>query len=271
MQFIDTINKCPGISELIGLGAEIYLVGGIVRDSFLDLHSNLHSNLQTEGMYVRSDIHRQLDIESNDIDIIVRLLSLDDIISILKNYGSINMVGSSFRVLKYIPHGYNYINQPINITISRKDFMDNKEERHKGIKTYHDQNITLLSDLGRRDFTINAMALTLDGQLIDPFNGLQDLRDKIIRIVSPSSFIENSLRILRGIRFTSRFNFKIDKDSWELIINNYQTIGTLSGERIIKELIVRLFPTETACSDSVGNNWDISFRSATGGSERRAR
>lgn len=81
--------------------------------------------------------------------------------------------------------------------------------------------VTLKEDLFRRDFTINAMALSLNkkdyGQIIDFYNGLTDLRKGLIRILHPDSFLEDPTRILRAIRFEQRFSFKIEKNTYNLM------------------------------------------------------
>ncbi|MEJ7553885.1 MAG: poly-A polymerase, partial [Aquificaceae bacterium] len=80
---------------------------------------------------------------------------------------------------------------------------------------------TLREDLLRRDFTINAMALSINpqdfGTLIDYFGGLRDLKDRIIRVLHPMSFVEDPVRILRALRFAGRFDFKLSKSTEKLL------------------------------------------------------
>jgi tRNA nucleotidyltransferase (CCA-adding enzyme) len=108
---------------------------------------------------------------------------------------------------------------------------------HTGFSTNSSSNVTLEQDLSRRDITINAIAEDMNGEIIDPFNGVQDLRDHIIRHVS-AAFSEDPLRILRVARFAARFNFKIADETLELLT----TMGinqdglALSRERILNEL-----------------------------------
>jgi tRNA nucleotidyltransferase/poly(A) polymerase len=95
----------------------------------------------------------------------------------------------------------------------------------------------IVADLGRRDFTINAIA-EKDGELIDPFNGRGDIKRKIIRCVgdAPSRFIEDPLRMLRAARFTAQLGFSVDKAVHEAARQLGHTILQVSKERWVAEL-----------------------------------
>lgn len=95
-------------------------------------------------------------------------------------------------------------------------------------------------DLQRRDFSINCLAIRLDGvhygELVDHFNGLQDLQKKEIRILHPLSFVDDPTRILRAFRFAVRFNFVIESRTAELMVEAKDLLRTLSGSRIKHEV-----------------------------------
>ena len=108
---------------------------------------------------------------------------------------------------------------------------------YKGFTVFADPSVTLEQDLLRRDLTINAIAETQDGELIDPFNGQADLKNKLLRHVSPA-FLEDPVRVLRIARFAARFDFKIADETKSLIeqmvVN--KELDNLVPERVWQEL-----------------------------------
>ena len=110
-------------------------------------------------------------------------------------------------------------------------------EGHQGFTFHTSPKISLEDDLERRDLTINAIAKSADGTLIDPFGGLEDLKKKILRHIS-SAFAEDPLRVLRTCRFVSQLDFEIHPATMKLISQIVRSgeIKTLSPERIWNEL-----------------------------------
>lgn len=105
----------------------------------------------------------------------------------------------------------------------------------------HPRNVTftndITKDLARRDFTINAMAYNNEKGLVDPFNGQEDLRNKVIRCVGnpDNRFNEDALRIIRALRFASTYGLDIDKETSESILRNAHLLNNIAVERIAVE------------------------------------
>lgn len=186
--------------------SQIYLVGGCVRDYYLNK-------------------------PIKDIDLVVVGLPLEKIQSLLKVYGKVNIVGQTFSVLKFSPRDRK--NEEYDIAIPRKDVKTG--EGHKGfsVKT---EGVTMHEDLKRRDFTINSIAVNIKTlQKLDPFRGVEDIKNKILRATDQNAFIEDPLRLIRCIQFSSRFNFDIEENTKILMKKNAHLIRQISGERILEE------------------------------------
>lgn len=124
--------------------------------------------------------------------------------------------------------------------MDKKEFAMARAEKkigssHKDFEIISNKNITIEEDLSRRDITINSIAEdVLTGEIIDPFNGIEDFKNKQIRATS-SSFSEDALRAYRAARFACKFNFEIDDSTYELMRNLKDDLRFLSGERIFEE------------------------------------
>ena len=191
------------IDKLLDQNLGVYIVGGYVRDHILNK-------------------------ENKDIDFLVTGISINNLESLLKTFDlKVDNVGASFGVLKLK-------NIDIDIAVPRKETKVSAGYTGFEVET---ENVTLEEDLFRRDYTINSIAISLkDGSMIDPYNGLIDLENKIIRMTNPNAFIEDPLRMLRAIQFASRFKFTIEEETFRLIKANAKLIKEISGERIVIEL-----------------------------------
>jgi len=204
---IMTLQDLPFRKEVEQLGGKIFSVGGAVRDEFLGK-------------------------ESKDLDVLVTGIPMDSLEQLLKKYGGVNNVGASFGVLKFVPKGSK---EEIDIAIPRTE-VPTGAGGHQGFDVTSDHELPIEKDLERRDFTINAIAKDIDGNIIDPYNGQEDLKNKIIRIVNPKAFSDDPLRMLRAVQFASRFGFTIEPKTMQMIIDNASKITEIAPERILIEL-----------------------------------
>lgn len=191
----------------------MYEVGGCVRDSLM-----------------------RRNVGAKDHDYLVCGLSLDRLQALLGRFGRVDLVGKSFGVIKFTPHDDAVQPSPTyDISLPRKEVSTGLH--HREFDVDFDPSLPVESDLGRRDFSINAMARDLrDGTIIDPFNGRADIDRGIIRMVNPQAFAEDPLRMLRAVQFAARFEFEIDKTTYQALIDNVDLIATVSPERIAEEL-----------------------------------
>ncbi|MCK4274715.1 MAG: CCA tRNA nucleotidyltransferase [Dehalococcoidales bacterium] len=99
---------------------------------------------------------------------------------------------------------------------------------------------TIVDDLARRDFTVNAMAIELNprhfGELIDPHGGRQDLKKKLLRVLHDNSFIDDATRIWRALRYEQRLDFRIESSTLNMVKRDITMLATVSGDRIRHEL-----------------------------------
>lgn len=195
------LNKEEVLGRLEKAGYESYLVGGFVRDKIMGRAS--------------SDVDISTKARPEKIEEVFRDLKIID-------------VGKKFGTIRVIGHGQEY-----EITTFRKDF--SYKDKRRPCQVVFANNIE--SDLQRRDFTINAMALR-NNELIDPFGGQNDIKEKIIRAVgNPHERIsEDYLRALRAVRFAANLGFDIERNLEEAIRKNYKNLAYISVERQAAEL-----------------------------------
>lgn len=180
-------------------GGRAYLVGGCVRDACLHL-----------PVY--------------DVDIEVFGLNVDVLENILSEEHKVVQVGKTFGVLKLRDHR-------VDVSVPRREKKVNVG--HCGFRIDCDPNLSVKEAAARRDFTVNALYFDLkERKLLDPHGGLEDLKNKILRHTS-KKFVEDPLRVLRGMQFIARFGFKPDPATVELC--RTMDAEGLSRERIFEE------------------------------------
>ena len=190
------------------LGLECYVVGGYVRDLFLERPSNdIDVVVVGSGIQVASELKAILGKKAH--------------LSVFRNFGTAQV---------------KYKNIEVEFVGARKESYS-----HDSRKPIVEDG-TLEDDQNRRDFTINAMAVCLNkarfGELVDPFGGIDDLWDGIIRTpLDPDvTFSDDPLRMMRCVRFATQLNFFIEDETFEALERNAERIKIISGERIEEEL-----------------------------------
>ncbi|WP_455757227.1 CCA tRNA nucleotidyltransferase [Sulfurimonas sp.] len=182
------------------------------------------------GGYVRDFL---LNIKSKDIDIeLYGVSSLQKVEEILKEFGNINSVGKSFGVCKL-----SLLDNEIDFTLPRED---NKiSSGHKGFDIRVNSELDFKTATSRRDFTINTIAYDVQRkEILNPFGGIDDLKNKILRAVNIKTFAEDPLRVLRAVGFSSRFNFNMDTELFLLCkkMCDENVLEELAKERIYSEI-----------------------------------
>lgn len=190
------------------LKLETYVIGGFVRDIFLHRNSkDIDIVTLGSGIELAKKVSEQLKNKPQ--------------VHVFKNFGT--------AMLKYKDLEIEFVGA-------------RKESYQKNSRKPQVENGSLEDDQNRRDFTINALAIGLNnhnfGKLTDPFNGLEDLKNKIIRTpLDPDiTFSDDPLRIMRAIRFSTQLGFEIESTTLQAIAKNKDRIKIVSGERIVEEL-----------------------------------
>jgi poly(A) polymerase len=189
-------------------GIETYVIGGFVRDLILNRPSK-DIDIMTIGSGVEL------------AETVGKIIGDNTKVAVFKNFGTAMLHYEDFEI----------------------EFVGARKESYfENSRKPHVEDGTLEDDQNRRDFTINAMAISLNkatfGELIDPFLGLEDLRDMIIRTpLDPDiTFSDDPLRMFRAVRFASQLYFDIEPETFDAIFRNLHRIEILSKERIAEEL-----------------------------------
>jgi len=173
-KIVTTISK-----TLAKQSAKAIIVGGSVRDYFLKLPI------------------KDYDIEVYGLD------SIEQLENILQEYGSVNLVGKSFGVLKFVYDGEEY-----DFSFPRTE--EKIAKGHDGFEVTCDGDMSFAEASLRRDFTINAMGYDIEkNKFLDPHRAKEDMEKKILRHINDNSFIEDPLRVYRAIQFCARFNYSL--------------------------------------------------------------
>ena len=199
------------------LGVECYVVGGYVRDIFLERPSNdIDVVVVGSGIAVAQALKKELGKKAH--------------LSVFKNFGT-----AQVKFMR-TEDGGTRKEYEVEFVGARKESYS-----HDSRKPVVEDG-TLEDDQCRRDFTINALAICLNhdrfGELVDPFDGLYDLEDGLIRTpLDPDiTFSDDPLRMLRCVRFATQLRFDIEQETKDALCRNAQRLKIISGERIAEEL-----------------------------------
>jgi tRNA nucleotidyltransferase/poly(A) polymerase len=191
--------------------SDLYAVGGRVRDEFR----------------TRNDGVARL---PKDLDYVVTGVSLTALIEALQVIGSVDVVGASFAVLKF--------RHPVgeaDIALPRRE--RSTGSGHKDFFVQSGPDIPIEDDLGRRDFRMNMIARRLrDDTIVDPYGGVRDIEARRIDIVTPKTFEEDPLRMLRAAQFAARFGFEVADEALMAMTKCAPLVASVSAERIGEEL-----------------------------------
>ena len=194
---------------LLKQNAQAIVVGGAVRDYFLDLP-----------------------IKDYDIEV-YGLEHIEELEKLLGAYGSVNLVGKSFGVLKFSYQGEEY-----DFSFPRVE--ESIGEGHRLFAVSCDGKLSFEEASRRRDFTINAMGYVVcSGEFLDPFNGEEDMRESTLRHIDDSSFVEDPLRVYRAMQFCARFEYRLAPNTQKLCATMVSEgmLQSLPKERIYTEWV----------------------------------
>jgi tRNA nucleotidyltransferase (CCA-adding enzyme) len=215
-------DRVSGIANAIAeSGGRAMLVGGCVRDELMG-------------------------IEPKDWDLEVYGVRPEKLREILDTFGDVNVVGEAFTVYK--------IGQHLDVSLPRRERKVGKG--HRGFVVEGDPDMSFREACSRRDFTVNAILKDpLTGEIVDPFNGREDIERKVLRHVSSETFAEDSLRVLRAAQFAARLEFDIAPETIEICKSI--DVTDLPKERIWGELEKLLLK---ANRPSIGLKWLYDLR-----------
>lgn len=202
----DIFHKISEAADSLRL--ECYVVGGYVRDLFLERSSNdIDVVVVGSGIQVADALKKSLGKKAH--------------ISVFRNFGTAQV---------------KYKDMEVEFVGARKESYSHDSRKP------HVEDGTLEDDQNRRDFTINALAVCLNanhfGELVDPFDGVYDLEDGIVATpLDPDiTFSDDPLRMMRCVRFATQLNFQIEAETYKALARNAERLNIISGERIADEM-----------------------------------
>jgi poly(A) polymerase/tRNA nucleotidyltransferase (CCA-adding enzyme) len=201
----------------------LYAVGGRVRDELRAAYDGVARPLK-------------------DLDYVVVGLALPELLERLQPIGRADVVGAAFAVVKLTVNG-----TTVDIALPRRERSTGVGHREFAVES--GPEIPLEDDLARRDFRMNMIARALpDGDLVDPFDGARDVRERRIEVLNDEAFVEDPLRMLRAAQFAARFEFVVGGRTMAAMREAAPLVTSVSPERVRDELIKLL----SAARPSIG-------------------
>lgn len=208
-------GKVLELAELIRqAGGTALLVGGSVRDQLM------------------GKISKDFDLEVYRLE----ALALEEM---TKQIGKVSEVGKAFGILKISLEG----GLDIDVSLPRTD--SKIDVGHRGFEVKTDPKMSITDAARRRDFTMNSVSANpLTGELHDPFGGVEDIKNRLLRITDPERFRDDPLRVLRALQFVGRFGLEIEENSMQIIREMASQVKELPKERIGEEWKKMLLKSE---------------------------
>lgn len=196
---------------------ELFRVGGAVRDRIIDPSC-----------------------QPAEVDYLARAIAPDVLESVLRRHGTLVLVGKRFGAYRFTPAGGG---GTVDIVYPRVE--RSTGPGHRDFDVRWDWTLPVEADLRRRDFTVNAVAEDVrTGERVDPLGGARDIEARVLRAIFPEAFVEDPLRVLRGIRLAAQLEFTIEAGTRALMESGASGLATLSPERVQDELTKILTRTD---------------------------
>ena len=226
------------VIDALNARGQLYEVGGAVRDRI---------RYGMDPRTGRLEPGRFWSYVPEETDYLATGMPMEVLVALLSGFGRTELVGKSFGVVKFRVARTPQRSGLVDLALPRRE--RSTGAGHRDFEIDFDPELPIESDLGRRDFTINAMARPLYAHerlfdVIDPHGGMGDIKARLVRLVGPRAFEEDPLRMLRACQFAARFEYALEEETYKSIKRHSPLIATVSPERVQLELNKMLLKSE---------------------------
>lgn len=231
--------QLPGrVIDALNARGQLYEVGGAVRDRI---------RYGMDPQTGRLDPGRFWSYAPEETDYLATGMPMGELVDLLSGFGRTELVGRSFGVVKFRVEVPESKARLVDLALPRRE--RSTGTGHRDFEIDYDPELPIELDLGRRDFTINAMARPLYAHeklfdVIDPHGGMADIRARLVRMVGPKAFEEDPLRMLRACQFAARFEYALEEATYRSIRRHSRLIAAVSPERVRMEIDKMLLKSE---------------------------